>query len=755
MQPVPRIFVSATSRDLKTARGLVSEGLRRMECLPIVQDDFPPDYKSVREMLRTKLETCDAVVHLAGFYYGAEPQPVLEGSPDRRSFTQMEYEIAVELGLPCYVFLCGEKFPFDEHEPEPEDKRALQLAHRGRLLERDELYYEFETREDLNSRTRELQLSVEGLREELAKERARRRLTLVVSAVALLVALAGGIFLFAKSQSQEAVIAETTEKLGEQGELIAQLLAEQERLRAERGDFAGLAAEAEANVAKATNQSAEEVRAKLNAAIVESEVAVTEARAAGDDGVLAAALLKLAEVELAAGRQTEAVEAFRERLELLDREANPVEWADTAAVLAKTLFWRDVQSAEPREFLREGVEWARGQAELGPDHPATLRMMLPLSVMVEKEEAVELAGHVLAVRERELGSDDEQTLEAALVLARRYKVEGDFAAADELFERVVAARERLYGPKDQRTLKARWDLAYSLEAQRRFSEAESRYRELAELSAEAVGEGHEDTLGFAMSLAFLYDARGDEAKATRMYRECVAAAEEFGGMDGKMTQLLANNLAVRLIDNAEYVEAERLSRRVLESRIRTIGVNQPLTIDSMGTVALALVKQGKVEEYKEVMGEKITAEIRVFGPDAPVVAMDQFQLALNLASNDQWGMALPYFEESYVLRKRVLGADAAETFESLDMLLVGAMRVEDWEATERWGGEALAAYEGLAEPPAEGLAGTLYRLAVSQEELGKTDAALEFAQRAAEAAAGVPSEHWLHERTAEMVGRLQ
>ena len=83
----------------------MSEGLRRMECLPIVQDDFPPDYKSVREMLVTKIKTCDAVVHMAGFYYGAEPLP-LPAEADRRSFTQMEYEIAMELKLPCYVFLC-------------------------------------------------------------------------------------------------------------------------------------------------------------------------------------------------------------------------------------------------------------------------------------------------------------------------------------------------------------------------------------------------------------------------------------------------------------------------------------------------------------------------------------------------------------------------------------------------------------------------------------------------------------------------
>ncbi|MBL9114691.1 MAG: DUF4062 domain-containing protein, partial [Verrucomicrobiaceae bacterium] len=200
MQPVPRIFVSATSRDLRTARGLVAEGLRRMECLPIVQDDFPPDYKSVRDMLRTKIQTCNAVVHLAGFYYGAEPQPVIPG-PDRRSFTQMEYEIAMELKLPCYVFLCGQNFPFDKHDPEPEEKQALQMAHRDRLLKRDELFYEFASPEELANRTRELQLSVEGLRGELAKERFRRRMTLAACIVLFLI---GGGYFYTRMQKSDA-----------------------------------------------------------------------------------------------------------------------------------------------------------------------------------------------------------------------------------------------------------------------------------------------------------------------------------------------------------------------------------------------------------------------------------------------------------------------------------------------------------------------------------------------------------------------
>ena len=724
-----------------------------MECLPIVQDDFPPDYKSVRDMLRTKIGTCNAVVHLAGYYYGAEPEPVPEDS-ERRSFTQMEYEIAIELGLPCYVFLCGENFPFDRHDPEPEGKRALQLAHRQRLLARDELYYEFDSQEDLNSRTRELQLSVESLRDELAKERSRRRVTLVVAAVALLIAALGGAYLFSKSQAQETVLAETVGKLDSQSALIGELLAEQERLRADKGESPTIAREAEANIARAMNRSPEEIRQVVEAAITEMEASVQEARSAGNDADIAAALLNLAEAQLAAGLKTEAIASFREQLDLLDRDSHPVEWAESVAVLGNTLFWRDVSSSEPAELLSEAVTWARSHPALGPEHPATLELMLPLSVMVDKDEAIALAGHVLEVRGKKLGPDHTRTLDAALVLARRYKVEDEFEKADALFERVVSARAKLYGPKDSRTLRARWDLAASLERQRRFSEAESIYRDLMTVSGEEVGGGHSDTLGYAMSLAFLYDARGDEPKATKMYRQCVSASEEFSGMDNAMTHLLANNLAVRLIENAEYVEAEKLARRVLNSRIRSIGKNQSLTIDSMGTVALALTKQGKIEEYKEVMLEKIAAQIQVFGPDAPVVALDQFQLAINLAADDQWAIAAPYFEESYLLRKRVGGATAPETLKSIDMLLVACLRAEDWVAAERWGQEALAVYETM--PESLPLAETFYRLAVSKEEIGKNEEALSLVKRAADLAKDLAqSDHWLHPRAEEMIERIQ
>ena len=142
MADLTSVFVSATSRDLRTARAKVAAKLRALGHHTDEQPDFATDHRTIRAMLLDKITRCDAVVHVAGFVYGAEP---LNRPPDapRRSYTQLEYEIAVELKKPVFVFLADEKHRFNKHTPDPDDLRQLQLDHRRRLMERDNLWYTF------------------------------------------------------------------------------------------------------------------------------------------------------------------------------------------------------------------------------------------------------------------------------------------------------------------------------------------------------------------------------------------------------------------------------------------------------------------------------------------------------------------------------------------------------------------------------------------------------------------------------------
>src|ERR1035438_983531 len=183
----PEVFISATSADLRSCRHLVKEALLTLGCVPVEQTNFPPDYRTVRNMVRTKIATCDAVVHLAGECFGAEPSK-RDATTPRRSYAQMEYDIARELKKPIYAFVCGEGFPYDSHLPEDDEKQQLQEAHRAILLSSETLRYKVRSPADLALRVRELQTKVEHLRGELKRTRSwlGRGLTAGLIALAVL-----------------------------------------------------------------------------------------------------------------------------------------------------------------------------------------------------------------------------------------------------------------------------------------------------------------------------------------------------------------------------------------------------------------------------------------------------------------------------------------------------------------------------------------------------------------------------------------
>lgn len=630
MQPVPRIFVSATSRDLRTARGLVAEGLRRMECLPIVQDDFPPDYKSVRDMLRTKIQDCNAVVHLAGFYHGAEPQPIIPG-PDRRSFTQMEYEIAMELKLPCYVFLCGKDFPFDVHDPEPEDRQLLQLAHRDRLLKRDELFYEFASPEELANRTRELQLSVEGLRGELAKERRRRRMAMIAAVAALLIAVVGGIWMHGRQEKTEAVnVAQTSEIAALKAQLegptfiVGKVNAAMMVVRAQgQGTEEEMKATAIKMVALELKKTEEVVKGSIEEATKVAQQLITAAQAEGknDPTKLAASrqleadtLQKLADAHLAAGRVNEAVVALQKRLELLDRDKDPEAWVYASEALAEQLRERN-SFEEGLKVTRDAFEWAKTSKTFGPEHPTTLRLMLGVAdATVASSFSRELAGFVLKARERDLGPDHVDTLEAVKVLARLAASAGE---TEKLYRQVIAAQTQALGAEHKETLKTMRLLALALQKiWKDYTGAEKLLVKVLEIEERTLGQEHAATLNTMALLASLKRDQKDYTESIKLNRKALAIYERTEGPDGKKTLIVLNNLAVA-VRNSEgpgYLdEAIALYDRVLQTRIRTFGAAQADTLMAFSNLAYALEEKGDIEGGKALRMRMLDEQEKAVG----------------------------------------------------------------------------------------------------------------------------------------------
>jgi tetratricopeptide (TPR) repeat protein len=196
----PRIFLSAVTRELHSARQLGANILTRLGYEPVWQDIFGTEAGDLRQMLRDKIDSCNGVIHLVGFGYGAEPaQP----DPDfgRVSYTQYEYLHAQKTGKKTWILFVQDGFPADlppdqlalppAGHPGPAayqgERRSLQDAWRARLRGEGHLHH-------VTSTTADYELKFERLKDELQSlGRSFRAWQRVVVGMLLLLLVAGGI----------------------------------------------------------------------------------------------------------------------------------------------------------------------------------------------------------------------------------------------------------------------------------------------------------------------------------------------------------------------------------------------------------------------------------------------------------------------------------------------------------------------------------------------------------------------------------
>lgn len=124
-----RVFVSATTRDLGAYREAARTALLTQQILPITQQDFGPDHRTLEEFFRVAVASSDAVICLVGHLHGAGPE---SGEFARLSYTQLEYELAGRFDVPVFVFMTGDD-QARAWADENAELRDRQLRHRERL----------------------------------------------------------------------------------------------------------------------------------------------------------------------------------------------------------------------------------------------------------------------------------------------------------------------------------------------------------------------------------------------------------------------------------------------------------------------------------------------------------------------------------------------------------------------------------------------------------------------------------------------
>jgi len=121
-----QIFVSSTFEDLKEERKKIIEEILNFSHIPTGMENFTASHDEQFEYIKKILQTCDYYVLVVGGRYGSvNPNTGI-------SYTEQEYNYALELGLPVLAFV-HEK-PFDlPYEKRDDDNRKAFEAFLGRV----------------------------------------------------------------------------------------------------------------------------------------------------------------------------------------------------------------------------------------------------------------------------------------------------------------------------------------------------------------------------------------------------------------------------------------------------------------------------------------------------------------------------------------------------------------------------------------------------------------------------------------------
>lgn len=120
MDKIYQVFVSSTYQDLQEERKEVMQALLELDCMPAGMELFPASNDDQWTLIKRVIDTCDYYLLIIGGRYGSVSDKGI-------SYTQMEFEYALETGKPIISFLPKNpsQIPIGKCETDVEKKEKL------------------------------------------------------------------------------------------------------------------------------------------------------------------------------------------------------------------------------------------------------------------------------------------------------------------------------------------------------------------------------------------------------------------------------------------------------------------------------------------------------------------------------------------------------------------------------------------------------------------------------------------------------
>ncbi|MEE8154216.1 MAG: serine/threonine-protein kinase [Phycisphaerales bacterium] len=328
----------------------------------------------------------------------------------------------------------------------------------------------------------------------------------------------------------------------------------------------------------------------------------------------------------------------------------------------------DYHLAEPH--AREMV--AIRERELGEDDPETLVAVNILAEMVQYQhgrnaEAARLYRRVLDSRHRVLGEEHYLTVEAMGNLGLMLQEDGRAKEAEPLHRRAVEGNRRIFGDESQETLTSMNNLALALSRQGKLADAEPLYKRTLEIGRRTAG--NEGSISKINNLAWHYLDMGKPTEAEPLFRELLDLSRRVHGETHPRIVLSTDSLATALRMMDRFDEGERLLRQTLDTVRDQLGNEHPTTLLGMNRLALLLQKAEKAQKYAEaepLLREALEIRLRTQGDHNPATANAMHNLAMQLRWQGDLAASEPLFDQAIELYRQIGGEEHWGTLHALD-----------------------------------------------------------------------------------------
>ena len=144
------IFISSTYSDLITERDKVTQAVLELNHFPAGMEQFPAVGIPPIELIKSYLKECDYYILIVAARYGSTYE---DGSNRGKSFTEVEYDIATELGIPVIAFLHNDIKSIPSGKTDEDDvKREKLLKFRAKVEKGNQTVKYWSNPDDLKSK---------------------------------------------------------------------------------------------------------------------------------------------------------------------------------------------------------------------------------------------------------------------------------------------------------------------------------------------------------------------------------------------------------------------------------------------------------------------------------------------------------------------------------------------------------------------------------------------------------------------------